>query len=230
MNYLLKKLNFAVAFVVATALLVLGSVGIAYAAPTSEFTQVINAGVLTADMVDGSFNSIAAPNVPLSDVTFGFTCQQSTGTFGTTSAQIYAANPAVTTGAWALTLAASSVNDLWTSAGNGSLQFDFNDEGGSPAGCADSGDADSVAGQMTIDPSGATLANGQCTGCTTTGASLGASAAFSSVVSSITIVSFSAASDDSADYTIQGVGVTQQIPQQQAVANDYAIDLVLTAA
>ena len=56
-----------------------------------------------------------------------------------------------------MSLAGSATTAVWDSAGT---DIDFNDAGGS--GCTDGGDADSLGGQLTVDPSGGTLAAGQC--------------------------------------------------------------------
>lgn len=56
-----------------------------------------------------------------------------------------------------MSLAGSATTAVWDSAGT---DIDFNDAGTS--GCTDGGDADSLAGQLTVDPSGGTLAAGQC--------------------------------------------------------------------
>ncbi len=231
-NYLLKKLNFAVAFFVAIAVLALSGVSFVYAAnhqKLSEFTQVVNPGVLGADIVDAAFATVAAPNVPLSAVTFGFTCQTSTGKFGTTTEKLYISNPTGAT--WGLNLAATTTTAVWRSTSTPSLSFDYNDAGGSPTGCIDNAttaDADSVAGQMTVDPSVATVSVGQCTGgCVTGNVTLGTSAAFNE--GSVDIISIATGAATIGDYTIEQVDISQTIPQEQGVASDYAIELEITA-
>jgi len=126
-------------------------------------------------------------------------------------------------------LAASNPTDVWDSVGT---DYDFNDPSGAPAGCADGGgDVDSLAGQMTVDASGGTLATGQCSSCTTTNVSKGASSAYNEgVTDDITLMTGAAASDDIGDWTLQGVSVSQQIPGEQPAAADYTIDMVLTVA
>lgn len=102
----------------------------------------------------------------MSAKTFSFSCQSggsaSTGTFGTSSQAIYIKNPDASDTGWTVDLAASSPTAVWDSA----VDYDFNDAGGS--GCTDGGDADSLGGQMTVDPSGGVLAVGACSTCTTT--------------------------------------------------------------
>jgi hypothetical protein len=200
----------------------------AQAAPNSNFTQVINAGTLSVDIVDAGYSTVASPSVAMTATNFSFSCQSSTGTFGSGTEQIYVQNPDAADGGWSLTLAASSTTDVWDSAGT---DFDFNDPSGSPAGCGDGGDSDSVAGQMTVDASGGTLGTGQCSSCTTTNVSLGSSDGFEEgSTDSITILSGAAGSDDIGDWTLTGVSISQQIPAEQPAASDYNIDMVLTIA
>ena len=196
------------------------------ASSTSTFTQVINAGTLTVDIVNGSYTPVASPGVSLSSLTFNTSCQTSTGTFGTVTEQIYVDNPDAADNGWSITLAASAPTSYWDSTGT---DFDFNDGSGAPAGCSDGGDTDSLAGQMTVDPSVGTLAVGQCGSCTTSNVTKGSSASFAEgSVDSITILTGAAASDDIGDWTLQGVSISQKVPGGQPVASDYSLDLTLT--
>jgi hypothetical protein len=190
---------------------------VVYAQVTTNFTQEINAGTLSVDIVDGSFDPVVSPAVALSAVSVGFACQTTTGTFGTTTQQIYVVNPNGANDGWVVSLAATDPTDVWTSALPAT--FDFNDPAGT--GC--------TGGQMTVNPAAGTLAAGNCVGCTTTGITKGSSAAFNQgVTDSITILSASAGSDDIGDWTLQGVGISQKIPAQQPAANDYSLDLTLS--
>lgn len=191
---------------------------------TSNFQQTINAGTLTVDIVDGSYVTVGSPSVALSTETFSFACQNSTGTFGTASEQIYVANPDAADNGWTVSLAAALPTNVWDSAGT---DFDFNDPGGS--GCTDGGDADALAGQMTVDPSVGTLDTGQCATCATTNVSKGSSNAFNQgTLDSITILTGAAGSDDIGDWTLQGVSISQTIPAEQPAAADYDINLILS--
>jgi len=200
----------------------------AFASPTSTFNQTINAGTLSVDIVDGSYVSVGSPSVSMSNATFSMNCQASTGTFGTATQQIYIENPDAADNGWTVTLAASSPTDVWDSAGT---DFDFNDGAGAPAGCSDGGDTDSLAGQMTVNPSVGTLSTGQCSGCTTNNITKGSQSSYAEgVTDSITILTGAAASDDIGDWTLQGVSISQQIPSEQPAASDYSINLILTVA
>jgi hypothetical protein len=224
----LRKLNVPMAL--SAALLVAGfSATAAYAASTATFYQVINPGVLSVDIVDGSLESVTDPSIDMSELSFSFECQSSTGTFGTATEQIYVQNPFGANNGWTMTIAGSDPTGLWqgTDGYGDPASYDFNDP--DTAGCADGGDSDGFAGLMTIDPSGGTVGNGLCQNCGTTGVSVGSSAAFEEgSVDSITILSGSAESDDVGDWTLQNVSIEQSIPPEQASGSDYSIELVLS--
>lgn len=204
-----------------------GSVYYVFAANTSTFNQTINSGTLTVDIVDGSYVTVSAPSINMSTLSFGFTCQTSTGTFGTATEQIYVKNPDASDTGWTVSLAGSTDTAVWDSAGT---DFDFNDPGGS--GCIDSGtDPDSYGGQMTVDASAASVSVGSCASCTATGVSGGSSSSFEEgFTDDITILSGAAGSDDVGDWTLQGVSISQKVPAEQPAASDYAINMVLTIA
>ncbi len=202
----------------------LGVIGTIFAADTSNFTQTISAGSLSVDITNSSYVTVGSPAVAMSGATFSFGCQTVTGTFGTSSEQIYIQNPDAADNGWTVSVAATATTSVWDSAGT---DFDFNDT--TSSGCADGADADSLAGRLTIDPSGATLSAGQCASCNTTGVTLGSSAAFNEgTVDSITVVTGAAGSSDIGDWYIRDIDVSQTIPAEQPAANDYDINMVLS--
>lgn len=206
------------------SLLFIGGVSIVLGSATSNFTQTINPGTLSVDVVNSGYTTVASPSVAMGAVTFSFSCQTSTGTLGTDSQRIYVVNPDAADSGWVVSLAASSTDATWTSAGTG---FDYNDASGS--GCTDSGDTDSVGGQMTVDPSVSTLAAGQCASCVTTNITKGSSASFNgTTTSSITILTGAANSDDIGDWRLTGVAISQKLPAEQPAASDYAMSLTLS--
>jgi len=218
----------------ATALVVLvvsgaGTATYVFASSTSSFTQTINAGSLSTDIVDSGYSTVGSPSVAMSAVTFSFSCQTATGTFGAAEQLIYVSNPDAADGGWTLTVAASATTDAWDSAGT---DFDFNDPGTS--GCVDDGattDADALGGQMTVDASGGTLAVGQCASCATTDVTKGSSTAFvEGTTDSVTLLTAAAGSDDIGDWKLTGVSISQKVPAEQPAAADYDIDMVLTVA
>jgi hypothetical protein len=204
----------------------LGGISYVLASSTSNFTQIITAGTLTADIVDNNWDSVASPSVTFPSKFFSFACQASTAEFGSWSQRIYVRNPGAVAGAWSLTMAAPLSTSVWTSAGT---PFDFNDPTGS--GCTDGADADAVGGQMSVDPSVGTLAVGACAGCALTDVSKGDSSAFSEgVTNTMTLISALATADEVGDWYLTGVSIMQSIPAEQAVAADYAIMMTITAA
>jgi hypothetical protein len=200
-----------------------------FAASTSDFSQVINAGTLTTDIRDASRVTVASPSVSMSAKTFSFDCQSggsaSTGTFGTNTQRVYIDNPDAADNGWNLAIAATSgVTSLWQNGGS-TANFDFNDAGGS--GCTDGADADTKGGQLTINPAVGSITT-DYSGSSTTGISLGSSGSFvQSTTDSITIVTATNTSADIWRGYITGVSMSQTIPAEQA-ADTYTINLTLT--
>jgi len=229
-SFLLRKMNIVTAGIVLGAM-ALSTVVWVYAA-TSNFAQTITAGTLWVDIAHPTtYASVWSPSVTMSSKTFSFTCltggDASTGTFGDATANqvIYITNPDAADNGWTVSLAGSATTAVWDGA---AADYDFNDASGS--GCTDGADAsDTVGGQMTVDPSVATLATGQCASCVTTNITKGTSAAFvEGTTNSITLLSGAAGSDDIGDWKLTGVSISQTIPAQQLPANDYDIDMTLS--
>ena len=197
------------------------------AASSSDFTQSIAAGVLTTDIQDATHTPVASPTVALAAKNFSFNCQTSTGTFGTASQRIYATNPgAAVPNGWNLTIAATSgATATWANTGATKF-FDFNDT--TAAGCTDGADTDTYAGQMTIDPSVATL-TADCTTCATTGITKGSSTGFvEGTTNSITLLNAANTASNPFRGYLTGVGMSQTIPAEQGVDSTYKINLTLT--
>jgi hypothetical protein len=215
--------------VVAGFLVVLSGVGVTtvQAASNSTFNQTINAGTLTADILDAGGSPVASPAVAMSAKTASFTCQSggsaSTGTFGSNAERVSVSNPGIAASGWTLTIAATSGETaVWTSGGN---TFDYNDAGGS--GCTDGADADTKGGQLTIDPSVGTLAT-DCASCTTANISKGSSAAFlQGTTPSVTILNAAAGSDDLWRGYLTGATLSQPIPAETP-AGTYTMNMTLT--
>jgi hypothetical protein len=222
-----RELN--VMFALMIAAVVAGGLGTAsyvLASATSSFTQVINPGTLSVDIVDGSYSPVGSPSVAMNPVTFSFACQNSTGSFGTASQAIYVKNPDAADNGWSVTLGAPSTS-FWNSAGT---KMDFNDP--AESGCGDgAGDADSYKGQMSVDPSGASLSKGQCLGCVATNIAKGSAGSFDEATpGDITLLTGAAGSDDIGDWKLTNVAITQKIPAEQPAASDYSINLTLSIA
>jgi hypothetical protein len=208
-----------------TALVLLTNVSRASAAGTSNFQQTINPGTLVVDIVDGSYVTVASPAVVFPAVTFSFACQTNTATFGTATQKIYVQNPDSADNGWTVSLAGSATTAVWDGAAS---DYDFNDP--TSTGCLDGGaDADTVGGQMTVDPTPGTIAVGNCSSCVTTNITKGASSAYNEgTVDSITLLNAAAGSSDVGDWTFVGVGISQKIPGEQPAASDYDINMVLS--
>lgn len=192
---------------------------------TTDFEVTVDPGSLSVEIVDGTHATVVSPKVIFSSTATDFSCQTTTGTFGTSGERLYVANPDAADNGWTLTMAATlGAATTWTDGGVNS--FDFNDP--TASGCTDGGDADGVGGELTVDPSVSTVANGLCAGCTTTGVSKGAAASFEEgVTDSITLITAAAGADDVADYDITNIDVSQTIPASQTSAT-YNIDFTIT--
>lgn len=179
---------------------------------------------LGVDIVNASGFSVADPAVTMVGVATGASCQTTTGIFGTNSQSIRVENTTATPG-WSVSLAPSAgAATTWSSE---TAAYDFNDAAGSPAGCGDGGDADSVSGQLRVNPSAGSLtAKG---GCTTTGVSRGSSSAFSQgSIDAITLMSATSGAATGCYWDLTGVALEQTIPALQA-AGRYTITMMVTA-
>lgn len=206
---------------------------ITLAASNSNFTQTINTGTLTTDILDASRNAVASPTVAMAAKSFSFDCYNggtaSTGTFGTNTERAYVSNGDAADNGWTLTVAATGGATATWNNGGATQKFDFNDPSGSPAGCADGSDAgDTLGGQMTISPAAGSITT-DCTSCTSTGVSLGSSAAFNQgTTDNITLINAGSSSSDVWRGYLSGVTISQTIPAEQA-ADSYTLNLTLTA-
>lgn len=197
-----------------------------YAAGNTDVTQVINAGVLTADIRDASRVSVPSPSFALSAVNFSYNCQASSGTIGSNSQRLYVDNPNAANNGWTLSIAATAgATATWHNTGS-TQNFDFNDP--TTAGCADSADADSYVGQLSLDPTVSTL-TADCGSCTTTAITKGSSTGFNEgTTDSVTLLTAASGSDDIGRWYLTGIGVSQTIPADQAV-DSYSINLTITS-
>lgn len=176
------------------------------------------------DRADGS--TVAAPTISMSSINFDFTEQTSTGTLGTETEAVRAYNPTVAP-EWSVTIAATSgVTANWTD--GASEAMDYNNP--TLTGTTD-GD-----GQLTVDPSGATVRN-QAGTASPTGLSLGSSSAFLDAdgddvveagdVNSIALYSADGTAATYDFFDLTGVAISQLVPANQVVAS-YTLDMTLT--
>jgi len=189
-----------------------------YASNQSEFDQTITAGSLSVDIVDGDGASVTSPTVAFGSKSFNFDAQDATGTLGTASQKIRASNPTATV-AWTVNLAGSATTALWTAGGN---TYDFNDS----SGYTDGADTDTKGGQLTVNPSGGTIAG--VSGCSESNVSAGSSDSFTEgSTDSIDLMSATTGAATSCRWDLTGVALTQKIPAAQ-IAGSYAITMVLS--
>lgn len=184
--------------------------------------EVNSPGGLSVDIVDSGGTPVGSPNVSLAAAPQGFTCQEVTGTLGVSAQKLRLTND-TGNGSWSLSIAASAPTDRWTA--TGPVYYDFNDGSGTPAGCSDGGDTDGSAGQLTLNPTTATITPE--VGCTSTNLSLGSLASFAEgTLNSIELVS-AASGDTSCYWDVTGIGVSQRIPVESSPGS-YALDLTMT--
>ncbi len=191
------------------------------------YPQITTAGAggTVFDIVDSGGNSVASPSYAMNAKTVSFDCESATGTFGTSSQRLRVSNGG-TAENWNLTLAATDgPTDFWDGT---NADYDFNDSGGSPAGCGDGTDTDSLAGQLTVDPSAGTISPES--GCTTTGISKGTSTAYvEGSADEVTVLSGTTSSDTNCFWDFTGIGLDQKVPSEQP-SDTTSINLTLTLA
>lgn len=182
----------------------------------------IPSSILAMDIVDANGCPVSSPTVAMSAAALGFSCQTTTGTLGIASERLRATNT-TTNPNWSLTIAATGgATSLWTSGGQ---DYDYNDPAGSPVGCSDGGDSDTRPGQLTIDPSVASIT--PKSGCTSTGVNLSSSSAFSqSVLDSLTLATASGAGTG-CYWDLTGISLTQRVPAEQPLGA-YTLNLTVT--
>lgn len=177
------------------------------AASTPTLNQTVSEGNLTTDILqsDGS-TPVASPTVGFDAVTKSFSCQTSAKDLGDNNNRLYVTNLADNSG-WTLTMAATAgASATWDGA---TYSYDYNDPadntGGEGAGCAN--------GQLSVDPSVASLTL-DCSGnCTTTGVTQGSADEYDGSTSEITLMSSS--NGDAWQGYLTGIGLSQTIPDSQ---------------
>lgn len=194
-------------FLAATSLGVVAS-GVAFAAQTDLSIQ-INDGMISVDIVDATGNAVANPGVSMSPIAFSFREQSTTGTLGSETERVRLSNP-TSVSTWSVSIAATDgATAQWS---DGTTTMDYND----PAGA-----------KLTINPSVGAIA--EALGGSTTGVSLGSSAAFSQgTVDSITLYSANNTAANFSQYDLTGVALSQVVPAKQKAAA-YNLGLTLTA-
>lgn len=180
-------------------------------------------GTLSVDIVDSDGTTVGSPSVSFSSLGFSYSSQTSTGTLSSSSQKIRVDNHSATA-TWTLAIAATSgTTSVWDT---GTLKYDYNDA----SGASDGADADAFGGQLTVDPSGGTLAAvAPCA--STTGISKGSSNAYSESggISSITLLTAGGSASFNCQWDFTGISLSQAIPAAQA-GGTYTLSFTITAA
>lgn len=184
-----------------------------FAANTTSVTQAINGGVLSADILDASRVTVAAPSFAMTATSFSFNCQTSTGTIGSAAQRLYVINPSGTTAgqSWTLSIAGSG---NWTSGAN---TYTYNDAIG--AGCTN--------GQLTVNPAVGTIA-ADCSSTACTGAVI--TKGTSTAMTGATPVTLLSAPTGTTIYRgyLTGVSLSQTIPAEKP-SGSYSLPMTITA-
>jgi hypothetical protein len=179
--------------------------------------------VLAVDIVDGAGTPVPSPSMGMSTVIESSSCQTTTGALGITGQRIRLTN---TTASPAWTLSVSPTGGTTTNWSSGTDSYDFNDPSGSPPGCADGADTDSLAGQLSVDPSAGSIT--PKSGCTNTGISAGSSSAFNEgVIDSISLMTASASAGMNCYWDLLGASLSQTLPAHQ-VPGTYSLNMTMT--
>lgn len=186
----------------------------------TSFETLENVGSLSVGIVDSVDDPVVGPSVSMSLAEFSFTDQAVSGVFGEANEKIRVEN-GTGTDTWTVSLAPDGgPTSLWE---DGSKSYDFNDP---TANAQDGADTDSVGGQMTIDPTSATITPQG--GCSLTNISSGSSSSFrEGVVDSITIATATSGAETNCYWDITGIDISQTIPAEQP-AGSYSIDMTLS--
>lgn len=180
-------------------------------AASSKLSQAINAGVLTTSIRDSSGAVVASPSFSMNAATASTSVQTVTGTFGSDSQRITVDNPGGANSGWTLSIAGTAgAAEVWTTGGGTPHTYPFN--------------GTSTTGQLTLDPSVATLT---VVSGTATNVTKGTSAAFSGSTP-ITLLTASSSAEPVWNGYVTGVGVSQVIPASTPVGT-YTINLTQTA-
>ena len=164
-------------------------------------------GALTLDIVDDLGDEVLDPQVIMSGITTNFQNQVSTGSLGVSTQKIRLSNT-TQSNEWSVSIAATNGNtEVWS---DGTDSFDYNDV---------------TAGQLTLDPSLATVVRDDSG--SIAGISLGGESSFlQGTLDSITLFSSTTAANMH-HYDLTGIQLSQFVPSVQA-DGDYVLNLMIT--
>jgi hypothetical protein len=185
----------------------------------------VSTGVITGDIVDSGGNSVTNPSFSMNNTSIPFECSETTGILGTSAQRLRISNT-TTNATWTTSIAATDgATALWRNSGN-SQQYDYNEPSGSPVGCTDGSDADSLAGKLRIEPSTGLIT--PQSGCSTSNISLGTNQDFNqSTTNAITLISAASGANTNCYWDLIGINLRQYIPTDQTTDN-YSINFTVT--
>ena len=184
-------------------------------------TATASSGTLTTDIVDGNGDVVASPAVDMSPGSVQITHQVIGGILGTATQKIRI-NNSTAGSSWNMTMAATAgSNSFWDGA---TADYDFNDP--TPLGFDGGSDADSLGGQLTVDPTIGSITPQP--GCANTGLTLGSAGSFNqSVTDNITLLTAGGTTPTNCYWDLTGIGLSQTIPAGQ-MAQSYGLPMTLT--
>jgi hypothetical protein len=188
----------------------------AFAANTPTLNQTINAGTLSTNIYQSDdVTPVASPTVAFAAKNVSFSCQTSTATLGDTNNKVNVTNMAANNG-WTLAIAATSgFTATWT---NGTNTYKFNDATGT--GCTN--------GQLTVDPSVATLTDDCSSTCSDATVTKGSSTAFNHATTTDSVTLLSNSSGAAWEGYLTGISMSQKIPASQP-SGSYSLGMTITA-
>lgn len=183
-----------------------------------------NYNSLSLDILDSTDNSVSAPTFAMSPQAISFECSSVSGGFGDTNNKIRISNIS-SNPKWGVSIAATNgVDSLWTKSDNTAF-YDYNDWGGTPAGCTDA-DGDGYGGKLSLNASTANITPED--GCSNSGLSLSPSTSFrKGLVDSVQLITAGGAADPDCQWDVTDLSINQLIPPEQDLGN-YNIDMTLT--
>lgn len=178
---------------------------------------------LSTSIVDSGGTVVPSPNFTMAATPAAFSCTSSSGSLGTSSQRLRISNMRISS-SWSTSIAPTGGSTArWTNTG-ATRSYDFNDA--TSSGCLDGADSDSVAGQLQVSPSGATITPE--TDCAATNITLGSNQSFSEgSVNTITLATAATGADTACYWDITNVGLTQSIPIEQD-ADTYQLNMTIT--
>ena len=189
-----------------------------------EITISGSSPTLSLSFVDSGGVGVTNPTFNFGSVLNSGTFQTTTGTFGDSSRRLRLSNTTYANG-WNVTIAPTAGPTATWNRSDSLAKYDLNDSGAN--GTDSAVDTDSLGGQLSLNPTLATLT--PQAGCSTTGITKGSSGSFvEGTTNSIMLLSATSASQQNCYWDFYGAGLTQTIPASQP-AGSYTISLTATA-